>query len=167
MASVFPSIGKAIRPRRKLSFKILPIARGRLYRKLKPKFLSVPRQTTPTIAFVVPPGYASELEYIFDVWLQKHGYREGIDYQRQVPIFGGRTSFGGQVFDFVFYDRTPQLVVTIIGGIGYYHDTAKDMIQHIQVLDAGYDEVRVLEPDIRTRPDYTFTQALAGFEVFD
>ena len=161
MAATFPKVGSPFKP-----FKALPIRRlgpgtvPRTQRPFSTRDVDWKRpEGTPPLSF---PG--SEPEWIAISWLEDHGYRMGIDYEYQQAYGGGRTRLGGLMLDIVMIDRPKPLIISVIGA--YFHEEARDFVEHVRLLNAGYDHVRVRESDLRTRADATMRNAVAGKEIF-
>ena len=120
----------------------------------------------------MPPGIVATLpEWYVYWWCLNEDYVEGVDFQFQSSIFGGRVDKGGLVLDFLF----PRLhlpegrVVNVDGFVWHRYaieDRANDVANDVRLIDQGFDIVHVAEEDVLKRLDYTMSQAVKGIQLF-
>lgn len=127
-----------------------------------------PRPPTPQEKLRLRGIIATDLEAKVYLWLEREGYREGIDFSFQSGIFGGRQEAGGQVADFILYTgRAYPLVIRVMGE--FWHETpeqqGKDDAAKEILKAAGFDVVDVWERDILKSLNYVMEQALRGIEL--
>jgi hypothetical protein len=122
--------------------------------------VDIPRDRNPP-----PPAdwHASTLEwYVYFYLTRVRHWADGNEFQYQVKVGGGRQP-GGIVPDFVVYNRTPPLALSVAGArwhAGTLANLAKDEHDRIQLMNYGWDLVMLWEDDLIDRLDYTMREAL-------
>lgn len=108
----------------------------------------------------------SELEFIvIDYLTRKKRWRLGVEFDYQLPIAGGRTTFGGFVIDFLVY---PDLVLQPQGQRWHLQDPtdrARLRIEKLLMSSRGYRVIYLWEDDLLQRGDYAIALALRGQEL--
>lgn len=105
-------------------------------------------------------------EYVVFRWLEKQGYRHGLDFTYQVPFGGGRLVYGAQVTDFI----VNEWLAWPVNGL-YWHyrrdpdQRERDAANYARLQDLGYTVVVLLDVDVIERTDPTLRMALNGIEV--
>ena len=115
----------------------------------------------------------SQPEWWVYLWLVRRGLREGVDFDYQRPIEGGRTVPGGNVLDFAV--RSPLAGLLAWRVQGYYWHLAQgpavkagDFIRRLRLQRLGYTVVDILDKDIEdiANRNYVLNEAYHGRELF-
>lgn len=112
-------------------------------------------------------GRGTKPEYIVWRYLVYHKkLKEGVDFEFQANIFGGRRLYGGIVLDFLF----PLLnMAWRVQGEQFHQllvkDRVHDMITRIQLEQQGLIVVDLWVRDLLSRPKYVLDLAWNGQEV--
>lgn len=142
---------------------------GFTQKTIKPKPLPAEeKELTPKEKLLHRGIYATELEARVFLWLEKQGYREGVDFSFQSSVFGGRQEAGGQVADFILYTGySYPLVIRVMGE--YWHEkpaqTQKDDAAKSILESFGFAVVDVWEKDIMQALNSTMEAALRGIAL--
>lgn len=120
--------------------------------------------TTPAEKLGVPSTWAGSVpEFLVYASLIKQGKIEGVDFNYQSALMGGRLDKGGVVLDFVFYDP-PDLAINVQGE--YYHYglgatfIQNDILVRQQMAGQGINLIFIDESDVLEDVDYYVKQAL-------
>ena len=102
---------------------------------------------------------------VYEFLTLKKKQREGLDFLYQNPIFGGRTSFGGYVADFVFPQR--KQIWNVLGlrwHLLHTEDRARDLVAKQMLTSRGYLVLSLWEDSLLTSPDHVLELAWQGME---
>ena len=120
--------------------------------------------TTPAEKLGVPSDWPGSVpEFLVYASLIKQGKVEGVDFNYQSALMGGRLDKGGVVLDFIFSDP-PDLAINVQGE--YYHYglgatfIQNDLIVRQQMAGQGINLIFIDESDILEDVDYYVRQAL-------
>jgi len=136
---------------------------------IKPKALPAEeKELTPKERLLRRGIYATELEARVFLWLEKQGYKEGVDFSFQSSVMGGRQEAGGQVADFILYTGYAYpLVIRVMGQ--YWHEKPaqeqKDDVARSILEGFGFVVVDVWETDIMKALNSTMEAALRGISL--
>lgn len=102
---------------------------------------------------------------VWDYLTRIKKWRNGIEFTYQLPLFSGRTQFGGFVLD--FFIREGQLAWNV-QGLRYHleqsRDRAKVQVETAILTSRGYKVVQLWEDDLIERPTFVLEAALIGQE---
>ena len=113
---------------------------------------------------VVPDSWlGSKPEYYIYRAILRRGLREGIDFQYQRNVFGGRTRRGGAVPDFFIF--VPRVGINIQGA--RFHtppigNIAFDQMQRAAIEQTGIRMEFISEEEAKVRPDEAVAEAIQG-----
>ena len=120
--------------------------------------------TTPAEKLGGPSDWPGSVpEFLVYASLIKQGKVEGVDFNYQSALMGGRLDKGGVVLDFIFSDP-PDLAINVQGE--YYHYglgatfMQNDIIIRAQMASEGITLIFIDESDILEDVDYYVRQAL-------
>ena len=120
--------------------------------------------TTPAEKLGVPSDWPGSVpEFLVYASLIKQGKVEGVDFNYQSALMGGRLDKGGVVLDFIFSDH-PDLAINVQGE--YYHYglgatfIQNDLIVRQQMAGQGINLIFIDESDVLEDVDYYVRQAL-------
>ena len=120
--------------------------------------------TTPAEKLGVPSDWPGSVpEFLVYASLIKQGKVEGVDFNYQSALMGGRLDKGGVVLDFIFSDP-PDLAINVQGE--YYHYglgatfIQNDLIVRQQMAGQGINLIFIDESDVLEDVDYYVRQAL-------
>ena len=120
--------------------------------------------TTPAEKLGVPSDWPGSVpEFLVYASLIKQGKVEGVDFNYQSALMGGRLDKGGVVLDFIFSDP-PDLAINVQGE--YYHYglgatfIQNDLIVSQQMAGQGINLIFIDESDVLEDVDYYVRQAL-------
>ena len=120
--------------------------------------------TTPAEKLGVPSDWPGSVpEFLVYASLIKQGKVEGVDFNYQSALMGGRLDKGGVVLDFIFSDP-PDLTINVQGE--YYHYglgatfIQNDLIVRQQMAGQGINLIFIDESDVLEDVDYYVRQAL-------
>ncbi len=106
-------------------------------------------------------GYGSVEEKLVFLDLIRRGLKEGLDFEYQSALWGGRLDLGGQVIDFLFRDRG--LAINPLGE--YYHGTpearARDLIARALLAGQGIQLIFIDAADVNRDTHFYVGEALA------
>ena len=120
--------------------------------------------TTPAEKLGVPSDWPGSVpEFLVYASLIKQGKVEGVDFNYQSALMGGRLDKGGVVLDFIFSDP-PDLAINVQGE--YYHYglgatyIQNDIIIRQQMAGQGINLIFIDENDVLEDVDYYVREAL-------
>tara|TARA_R100001143_G_C3267885_1_gene90803 strand:+ start:194 stop:595 length:402 start_codon:yes stop_codon:yes gene_type:complete len=120
--------------------------------------------TTPAEKLGVPNDWPGSVpEFLVYASLIKQGKIEGVDFNYQSALMGGRLDKGGVVLDFIF-SNPPDLAINVQGE--YYHYglgatfIQNDLIVRQQMAGQGINLIFIDESDVLEDVDYYVRQAL-------
>ena len=120
--------------------------------------------TTPAEKLGVPSDWPGSVpEFLVYASLIKQGKVEGVDFNYQSALMGGRLDKGGVVLDFIFSDPS-DLAINVQGE--YYHYglgatfIQNDLIVRQQMAGQGINLIFIDESDVLEDVDYYVRQAL-------
>ena len=120
--------------------------------------------TTPAEKLGVPSDWPGSVpEFLVYASLIKQGKVEGVDFNYQSALMGGRLDKGGVVLDFIF-SNPPDLAINVQGE--YYHYglgatfIQNDLIVRQQMAGQGINLIFIDESDVLEDVDYYVRQAL-------
>ena len=119
--------------------------------------------TTPAEKLGVPSDWPGSVpEFLVYASLIKQGKVEGVDFNYQSALMGGRLDKGGVVLDFIFSDP-PDLAINVQGE--YYHYglgatfIQNDLIVRQQMAGQGINLIFIDESDVLEDVDYYVREA--------
>lgn len=107
------------------------------------------------------PG--SDPEYYVYRAILRTGRAEGLDFQYQKNVFGGRTQRGGIIPDFLIY--IPRVGINVQGARFHtppFGSVALDRMQRVQLEKSGLRMEFISEKEAQLRADDAVREAIAG-----
>lgn len=139
--------------------------RGAVPRPIPGGAASDPRQDDDFQKWNAQYGPGTVPEYQVFRWLEKQGFRHGIEFTYQVPFDGGRQVYGAQVADF----EVMQWLAWFVNGV-YWHyqrdpmQRLRDQLNYERLESLGLTVVVLLDTDIAARIDQVCSLAMQGLE---
>ena len=123
--------------------------------------MTTERNTLGQLLPIVPDSWlGSKPEYYIYRAILRRGLREGIDFQYQRNVFGGRTNRGGVIADFFIF--VPRVGINVQGRFFHEKRIRADQMQRSALEVSGIRMEFISEEEAAIRPDAAVTEAILG-----